>query len=531
VRHSLTSILLLLTFLNPGHSQVDGFARIGGTAPDFGGMSGTWGHYQFYRPFGVQGVPVTDWRDLTGLSPLTGEVLNTDRQGWQPLFEAEGLWDQLHPSLTTDADTTAPSTMVNYRQGDGIFKDFSLWYHNSLDQQIRFGYAGKLRSHPRIIEATVYDEQRHRVQIQSLQDGHKLVLEASYDHQINPLYLLSQNDQQLWIYDDGAQIRSDRWEGSFEWNDLDSSGQGSELFLQAQAGTWIWESGERRSLNVLSYARHHREFLGQRTGNITLGLISRQFGGNKRTQPFAELRWSASNGERHHLELGLNKLGGLAFFPLLNLQVSPGIFRLGLESHQIIHERLWESEISQAQILELQGGLDLRQGGLRISTWQGRDDGQPIAGSSSQVYLHFPWEMSLKLGAAQLHQHQDWVFSRTQFNWELVQRAKLFRDALHARLRVWGQHYADTRPGLLDPVNFEITASPFAREDGLHLLNYTLSAQVSTVIISFTDQNMLHDQLWSQYAEIPWNLDFYIMANQIPNSRFRYVSIIWTFDN
>jgi hypothetical protein len=85
--------------------------------------------------------------------------------------------------------------------------------------------------------------------------------------------------------------------------------------------------------------------------------------------------------------------------------------------------------------------------------------------------------------------------------------------------------------GLLDSDNFQISSSVYEGEDMLHLLNYTISGQVSTVIVSFTDQNILHDQLWSQYGSISWNQEFSIMANQIPNSRFRYLSIIWTFDN
>jgi len=135
------------------------------------------------------------------------------------------------------------------------------------------------------------------------------------------------------------------------------------------------------------------------------------------------------------------------------------------------------------------------------------------------------------MGAALVNKPSDWVFSEKYINWELTQRITLFEDALHTRLKIWGRHLFNTQLGILDDHNFQTSNSVYLGEEVLHLVNYTISGQASSLIVSFTDENMLQDDLWSQYASIPWNQEFSIMTNQIPNSRFRYLSIIWTFEN
>ena len=532
MRDKLKLVLLIFLCLPQfSFSQVDNFARVTGAYPDFGDVSGTWGHYQYHRPFGLQGIVIKDWRDLTGISPLTSEPFNTYRQGWIPLGGSSTLWDQLHPQLTAPTDTIAPSTLVNYRQGDGIFKDFTLWYHNSLDKQTRFGWTSKLRSHPRIADATVYNEQRHRFQANSEGDGIFYQMEVGYDHRVNPLYAIAQDSSLAWYYDDTPQIRSDLWDGSIAWNNLDSNNLGTEIFSYVQGGNWTWSGGERRSIISQTYFKHSRDLFGLGTTDFTVGLISKHFGGNKRVQQFVEFRLPAWRGENYRAELGVRSLGRLAIFPNINLEYTPGPFHVGIRTHQIISERLWDSEITQAQIQELSGGLDFSKVSLRIKSWRGDDEGVGISGSSAEARFELPWQMTLMLGGDVLDMTSDWVFARQQFNWEILQSLVLFDNALHANLKVWGQHLVDTQPGMLDVQNFHVSNSPYPGEEMLNLLNYTISGQVSTVIISFTDQNMLHDELWSQYADIPWNLDYSLMTNQISNSRFRYVSIIWTFDN
>jgi len=525
--------LVLLSICVPliSLAQVDQFAIVTSPHPDFGAVNGNWGHFQFYRPFGVKGVVVDDWRDLTVISPLTGEPLNTDRQGWMPFKEGTTLWNQMHPKLTAPADTTAASTMVNYRQGDGVFKDFNLWYHNSLDDEIRWGWISKLRSHPRLAEITVYDEQRHRFQANSEANDQYFQIEAGYTHKVNPLYILAQDSALTWGYDDTPQIHSNRWDGSFEWNNLDSNAVGTELFAWVQGGIWSWSGGERKSMGSMAYMDHRFQLFGLGPAAVQLGVISKQYGGYKHTQQFAEFRLPQWSGKYHQLELGLRNLGKTSLFPVIHLTTQFGPFQAGYQTHQLIEERLWDSKISAAHIQELSVGLKLSHLSLSLNSWAGQDDGNGISGYSGEGRFSFPWQMSAMVGGAVLNKSNDWVFSEKYINWEVTQNIRLFDDALYTELKVWGKHLINTQLGLLDIDNFEVSNSIYPGEEILHLLNYTISGQVGTVLVSFTDQNVLHDDLWSQYATIPWNLEFSIMANQIPNYRFRYLSIIWTFDN
>ena len=526
-------VTLLILVFSPllSLAQLDHFAVVSNTQPDFGAVNGTWGHLQFYRPFGVKAIVMDDWRNLAGISPLTGEPLNTARQGWIPLDRDVSLWHQLHPALTAPADTTAASTLVNYRQGDGVFKDFTLWYHNSLDESIRYGWTSKLRSHPRVLGATTYDEQRHRFQLNSVRDNQYFQLEAGYDHQVNPLYMLIQDSSLVWSFDDVPQIRSNRWDGSIEWSNIDSNSLGSELFAWVQGGVWSWSGAARKSLSSLAYLSHRFSLLGSAPAQLTVGVVSKQYGGNKRAQQFAEFTLPGWQGEHYLVELGLKSLGKTPLFPTINLQYQLGALQFRFNTHHLIEERLWNPKTAVIGIHELTAELNLSHINFSLSSWTGEDDGVGISGYTGQGHFNFPWRMDGMIGVAVVNNPQDWVFSDRYINWEVTQKLNLFDDALHSQLKIWGQHLFNTQLGLLDAENFQISNSNYEGEELLHLLNYTISGEVSTVIISFTDQNLLHDQLWSQYGTISWNQEFSIMANQIPNSRFRYLSIIWTFDN
>ena len=512
-------------------AQIDHFSVVSNTYPDFGAVNGTWGHLQFYRPFGVKGIVVDDWRDLTGVSPLSGEPFNTDRQGWMPMERGVSLWQQMHPALTAPADTAAASTLVNYRQGDGVFKDFTLWYHNSLDESTRYGWTSKLRSHPRVQAATVYDEQRHRFQTNKVMDDQYFQIEVGYDHQVNPLYMIALDSTSSWYYDDTPQVLSDRWDGSFEWNNIDSNSTGTELFAWVQGGVWNWSGGERKALSSLASLSHRFYLFGLNPADIKVGWVSKQFGGNKRAQQFAEFTLSALEGENYLVEVGVKSLGKTPLFPKINLQYQLGALQVGFQTHQLIEERIWDPKISVTGIQELSAALNWSNIRLSLRSWVGEDDGFNISGYAGAGHIKFPWRMDAMLGGAVVNKPHDWIFTEKYVNWELTQKVNLFDDALHSQLKIWGKHLYDTQLGWLNTDNFQTSGSIYPGEEILHLLNYTISGEVSTVIVSFTDQNLLHDDLWSQYGTVTWNTDFSIMANQISNSRYRYLSIIWTFDN
>ena len=512
-------------------AQLDHFAIVGKGYPDFGAVNGSWGHLQFYRPFGMKGIVIDDWRDLTILSPLSGEPFNTDRQGWMPHDPGASLWQQMHPALTAPADTIAASTLVNYRQGDGVFKDFNLWYHNSLDAQIRYGWTSKLRSHPRILEATVYDEQRHRLQVNTEGTSHSFRIEAGYDHNINPLYMIAQDSLSVWYYDDGPQLNSDRWDGSFEWNNFDSTLEGTELFAWVQGGVWNWSGGERKSLSQLAYMNHRFSFLGLGPAGMKLGWISKQYGGNKRAYQISEFTLPQWSGDNLFVGMGLRLVGKSHFSPIIDAQYGVGPLVIKYQTHQLVEERIWNPKLSIGTVQELTASVNYSAASLSLSAWGGKDEGSAILGYAGAGRIRFPWQMSALFGGAIIDKSHDWIFSKKYINWAVNQELILFKAALQVEFKVWGKHLFDTQLGTLDPGNLETTFSSFPGEKMLHLLNYTLSGQVSTVIVSFTDQNILHDQLWSEYGFASWNTDYSIMANQIPNSRYRYLSIVWTFDN
>lgn len=511
--------------------QLDHFAVVGNGNPDFGAVNGSWGHLQFYRPYGVKGIVVDDWRDLTAISPLSGEPLNTDRQGWMPHIITASLWQQMHPSLTAPADTTAASTLVNYRQGAGVFKDFTLWYHNSLDSDTRYGWTSKLRSHPRIAGITVYDEQRHRFQTNTQKEGQYFQMEAGYDHKINPLYMLAQDSLSGWYYDDAPQIHSNRWDGSFEWNNLDSNSHGSELFAWVQAGVWNWTGRERKSLSQMAYANHTFRLFGLGSAGMKIGWVSKQFGGSKRAYQFLEFNLPKWSGDSYLLGLGVKMMGKSYFSPMVDAQYRIGPLLIKYQTHQLVEEKIWEPKLATGTIQELSAGLDFRAVGLSLRSWSGEDDGSPISGFAGQGHIQFPWHMSAVMGATILNETHDWVFTNKYIHWELNQELTLFKSALHGELKVWGKHLFDTQLGTLNPENLQISSSIYPGEELLHLLNYTISGQVSTVVVSFTDQNVLHDQVWSQNGFNSWNTEYSIMANQLSNYRYRYLSIVWTFDN
>mgnify|MGYP006883055287 CR=1 FL=1 len=523
-------VLLLLPMMVFG--QLDHISVVSDGVPDFGAVDGTWGHLQYYRPYGIKGIELKDWRDLSEVSLLSGEPFNTDRQGWIPLDSSASMWYQMHPELTAPADTTAASLLVNYKQGDGAFKDFTLWYHNSLDEQTRYGWTSKLRSHPRVLLATEYDEQRHRVQMNRETEEYSLTTEAGYTHQVNPLYAI-RFDTTLsnYVYDDTPQIISDRWDGNVEWNNLDSNGTGSEVFASVQAGIWSWQAADQKS--IVGTAYYGKRFsLGQYEPFLfKMGMISKQLGGTRRTRALLEFISPRLHWKNLSSTVGIKNIGKNALLPDIDLQFKRSLLNLTYETVHVIEDRTWDPNFASTLLHQISSSLNFSNLSVGARGWQGKRGEVSVSGVQLGGQFYFPWEMKLNIDYNQVNNPADWVFSEKFIDWELHQDFTLFKQALHSHLKVWGKHLLDTRPGILDLDNFQISNGISEGEKTLHLLNYTLSAQVSSVIFSFTDQNMLQDDLWNQYADIPWNINYTLMENQLTQSRFRYLSIIWVFDN
>lgn len=513
--------------------QLDHIAIIDRDVPDFGAVSGTWGPVQFYRPFGVKGILLEEWSDLLTMHPISGEPFNTDRQGWMSLKRNASLWSQLHPDLTAEADTTAASLLVNYKQGDGDFKDFTVWYHNSLGKSTRYGWNSKLRSHQRFLGVTLYDEQGHRLQIENGTDDYVLRVEAGYDHQVNPLYMYELDTAtQVWAYNDDLQIRSDRWDGNVRWHNFDSSSTGSEVFVSVQGGIWDWPVGQRQSLSTMAYFGHRFKVGDLSPAELKFGALSNQIGGAQSARHFIELKLPGFNWKDFTAELGLKNLGVWHWLPTANIQFMRGPFDMSYQTRHLLEDRTWEPQFNASTIHHLQARLALSGIDLSLGHWQGKKDASSVSGYHGNVQFEFPWMMQISIGGSKVDQRVDWVWAEKQLNWELNQDVILFDEALFGHLKVWGRHLFEPQLGLLDPETIQVqVVPPSGTDEVLHLLNYTIYAQVSTLIIGFSDSNMLQDPLWSQYASVPWDSEFTIMVNQFPETRFRYLSLIWVFDN
>ena len=511
---------------------LDHIAVVSGTYPDFGAVPGSWGHLQFYRPLGMKGIVLEDWRDLTSLSPLSGEPFNTDRQSWISLDTKASLWQQTHPPLTVVADTTSASLTVNYKQGDGEFKDFNIWYHNSLGKTTRYGWTSKLRSHPRLLGVTSYDEQRHRIQVNTSGERFSLTVEGGYDHQVNPLYWLEiDTTTYAWDYDDSPQILSHRWDGNLLWHNLDSSKVGTEIFAFFRAGLWTWPGGERQSLSSMAYVSHRFSIGELSPFEIKGGVLSKQLGGNKNSRQFAEFFFPEISWKHFSATFGIKSLGKGPLFPDIDIQFKQGPLELSYETLQIINERVWTPIYNTSSVHHISSILKVAQLELFVGTWFGGGSSKDVNGYHGKAQFQFPWRMHASFGAATVNQSTDWIFANKMLTWQLDQDITLFSGALHSHLKLWGNHYLETQPGILQSETGLAGNSIFPGEAVLHLLNYTISAEVSDVIIGFTDSNILQDDVWSQYGDFPWNPNFSIMVNQLPETRFRYFSIIWVFDN
>ncbi len=526
-------ILALLLMQSLLFAQLDRTALVTASGPDFGGLAGGWGHLQYHRPYGIKAIVMRDWRDLTTIAPISGEPLNTDRQGWIPIEAHATLWQQMHPSLTSPADTTAASLLVNYKQGDGELKDFNLWYHNSMGEVTRYGWFSKLRSHPRILGATVYDEQRHRFQILTEPENYTFKAEVGYTNQLNPLYTIELDTTTFfWSYDNTPQFRSDRWDGNVEWNNLDSNQVGQELFAWVQSGLWKWPVGERQSLNALAYVGHHFKVGQMESFKIKLGVVSKRFGGIALHRQLFEFDLPKLSWNQFELRLGIKSLGKSPILPLIDLSYRGGPVTLKYETLDLIEDRTWQSRQEETTLNHLSTGLAYEHMGFSVEGWQGTRRDSAISGFGIHGYLNLPWSMQARISAAALSQPLDWVFSERYVSWELDQELTLFKNALHGQLKIWGKHLFETHPGRLDSETLDVSESLY--QSGvkvLNLLNYTISGQVSSVIISFTDQNILQDQTWTQYKQVTWDEQYTLMENQISESRFRYLTIIWVFDN
>lgn len=527
---SLRLILILLPILS--FAQLDETAVFTQNVPDFGAVYGTWGQVQLYRPLGVKGIILEDWKDLNQLHPLYGEPYNTDRQGWLPMADTSSLWMQSHPQLTTPADTSKPALLVNYKQGAYIYKDFNVWYHNSLDSQIRYGWTSKLRSQTRALNFSSYAEQRHRLQLEADLDQQMIRVEAGYEQQVNPLYRFQLDSTGLfWNANDSIKLVSDRWEGELLYTNRDSLGSGSELFFSMQAGDWSWYQNTARSFRSLAYWSYHFRLTQAFQSELLIGYRTTQLGLDLERKPFFQMGLSRISWGKLHANLGLRYFD--TWLPQIEVNYQPGALVIKYRSLQLVTENPLLRSHAADLVHLVQARFTKEHSNYLMGAWTGSSAGQNVSGYQLQMEWEFPWDMDLRLGASGVNVDSTvWLMGNRQVNWQLSQELMLLDHAMRTRFKVWGRHLFKPQSADLDAYSYETSNStvPFGH-DLLHLINYTIDIQVSSLILAFTDSNVLQDPLWTDMAAVSWDSEYAIIRDQIPELRFRYFSLVWIFDN
>lgn len=515
--------------------QIDNVAVVGSNHPDFGGVSGTWGHMQFYRPFGMRAIILDDWKNLATFHPISGEPINTDRQGWLPISQNQSIWSQLHPDLTTPADTTAPSLLVNYKQGDGDYQDFTIWYHNSLGDSTRFGWTSKLRSHQRYSLVTPYDEQRHRLQLEHRNGEQSLKVEIGYDHQLNPFYMYEFDTTALvWNYNDALQIRSDRFDGSLHWQKIDSLSLGTELFIWSGGAIWDRPFSTDNSFSTLAIIGHRFQVSDWSPFGLKAGIVTKQIGGDKYIRNILEFNLPEYLNKNFRARLGIRNIGKSIWAPRINFSYTAGPISLNYKTHHMVVQSGRNSFLDVVNLNNFQTSYSFSRFELFVDYWQAKHNNQSLAGYSGELSMNMSWKMQMKIGGSHVEGTSDWIWSENQVNWEIDQGIVLFNEALYGNLRIWGRHLIEPRKGFLNSESLLGEAIDVVGTEDisrLDLLNYTIYGQVSTLILAYTDSNILQDPLWTQYSNVNWDADYLIMSNQLPQTRFRYLSLIWVFDN
>ena len=499
--------------------------------PDLGGVSGTWGHRQYHRPFGATGIVLQEWKDLTSLHPISGEFMNTDLQGWMPADPSTSYWSRVHPRLVAPQDTSAPSVMVNYKQGDGDFSDFTAWYHSSLGLSTRYGWTSELRSHKRFLDYDEYYEQSHRLYVDHEMIARRLLLEVNYDQNFNPMYILEQDPiSQVYRARNDYGVRSKRWSGNIQLIRGDSTHQESEIFLWFEAGKWDWQPGRRNSFTSMAMYSRRLHIGSLENIDTKLGVLRGQMGGYSSSRHFAEFMVPLQFGERIRIDAGLRNIGTSFWLPNIRAQLRTARLTLLYQTQHILQNKLWEPALSVTSVNHAQSTYDIGWLQPFAGAWAGMGD-EPT-GYYAGLKFNFPWRMSGQIRAMEAST-ENWIWADRQLEWNTSQELTLFKGALEARVQVWGRHLFEPKLGTLDPNTLTVASGSSQRssESVLNLLNYSISGQVSSLIIAYTAKNFLQDPALESFMELPWQTTYYLMTNQAENTRFRYFSLIWVFDN
>jgi len=231
------------------------------------------------------------------------------------------------------------------------------------------------------------------------------------------------------------------------------------------------------------------------------------------------------------IDLGVNHMGETT--PNIGASFSRGKLGLHYQTRGIVRDHMLLDIHESGLIHSVSAGIERPRSNYSISGWSGELNNITADGFEAKVGFRMPWDMTLDLAASTVNSDtSEWLLTRQQLEWTLEQELLLLDGSLNTHLKLWGRHMFEPTVGVLDIQGLNAqTLSGYTNPQSVHLLNYTISVEVSSLIMAFTDTDILQDPLWESNFSVPWESSYSIMSNQYRESRFRYFSVIWVFNN
>lgn len=531
VRTHIFIIFYLLAAFAYGQLDPPGVLQL--PYPEFGTVSGAWGHNFYHRPFAGRGIVITDWRDLLTLNPINGEFINTNSETWHPQEPKTSYWELVHPKLVAAEDTAFTSVLVNYKQGSGDFSDFTAWYHTAMGKSTRVGWFSKLRSHVRFTDVEDYMDQRHRLQSETELSHRVLRTEIQYAKHLNPNYLF-QIDTALNINVPRGDFafEFETWNGSVELKTPDSLTTGLDIFFSIEGGQWKWMAGESTALRSMVYGTYRRPLINRNPVRLTLGYLINTFNRNRRNYEFSALTIPLFHHPNLEVDVGIKNLGKSYLLPSARLKIGLGPAELNYRIRHSAVFRLADPEVIVSNIHHASISTQTNSLHLAAGIWENGAEWTSADGYHVDMGFYLPWAGEWQLGWSQANGSETWIWSREQFSWGMSQDFSLFKQALNASISLQGRHLKNPQIGYLNPSSLiaEVQSNSSEQPGTLDLLDFSLSAQISSVVVSYTNSNFLQHNFWQKNLDSNLDTEFQIMSNESPSTRFAYLTIVWIFN-
>lgn len=511
------------------------------SVPDFGMSGGPTVYLNYARPFGYPGVRLTDFSDLTQLNLINGQPDRLLSPWWiEP--EHYSAEDKFGPSVFTETDTAAPREMINYKQGDSEFKDFSFTYQRALSPKTYLGIASETRSHVRYIDVIDFDQQNHEFQYLTESETQNIRVRIGYNRLRTPLYtLVFDSISQINILDVSAKLKWDRYTGSIDAGFIHGKNQ-YRFVLYQQGGDWYWADSVRTQWNSLTLGSWRHEWSSHVNFSASVGYWSQSLGEWHLKMPLTEasLKYASPAVE---MLIGMKSIGS-TLLPQTDVRLHWRKSYVAAGLVPIFQYDLPRTTCLATSVGQLVTGVKDSTYAFEALIWQGlkglparkdslRNLGGNTAGWSVTSRLDLNWHMRLSLGYEKLIKGSSdyYTFDTERLTWGLEQHLYFFNKALLASLRAWGSTHFNTRSGRLNRVFLDLEP-PFAlNSKPLYRINYSIEARISEVTIAFTDRNVFQDAVWQPYLGADWPTAYTFASNIPMEDRFRYLTVVWYFTN